>query len=183
MLCRTYIHGRSASGRHDSCTAQEASHVPKVNYRLDSSPKPILVRGVQGSCGVNRQLCRSVLDLLFSIRVQQHGADRLPVTRWTRPPFRLFLFGSFVLLMSLEQALMVQSSMPLSRCDEPDTAMPVLVVVSPHEVPHPCPCGVQTGKTILRPLRAVFQRSEQRLRVGIVSLLTRGRPREGVIPR
>lgn len=36
-----------------------------------------------------------------------------------RPPFRLFLFGPFVWLISPGQDLMVQSLMLISRCDEP----------------------------------------------------------------
>lgn len=113
-------------------------------------------------------LCRSFLDLLLSIWIQQHGTDRLPVTCLTRPPFRLFLLGSFVQLMSPGQDLVIQSSVPLSRRDEPDTTMPVLVVVLTHAIPHPSSCSVQAGKANLRPLRAVFQCCKQRLRVGIV---------------
>lgn len=79
--------------------------------------------------------------------------------------------------MSPGQDLMVQSSMPLSRCDEPDTAMPMLIIVPTHEIPHPNSCGVQTGKTILRPFRAVFQCSKQRLRVRIVVADPRSAPR------
>jgi hypothetical protein len=47
--------------------------------------------------------------------------------------------------MSTSQDLMIQSSMSLSRRDEPDAAMLVFVVVPVHEIPHPRARGIQTG--------------------------------------
>jgi hypothetical protein len=50
---------------------------------------------------------------------------------------RGFLLGSPIQLMPAGQDLMTQSSMSLRRCDEPDAAMPVFVVVPAYEIAHP----------------------------------------------
>lgn len=47
------------------------------------------------------------------------------------------------------------------------------MVVSADEVPDPAECCLQVGKALFRPLRAVFQRPEQRLRVRVVVADTR----------
>jgi len=52
----------------------------------------------------------------------------------------------------------VQSLVPLRRCDEADPAMPVFE----------SPCLIQVREAVLRPLRAVFQGPEQRLRERII---------------
>jgi len=76
--------------------------------------------------------------------------------------------GILVQRMSAGQYLAILTSVALSRCHEAKAAMPMLVVVPANEIPDPAACGLQVGKALLRPLRAVFQRPEQRLRVRIV---------------
>lgn len=117
----------------------------------------------QGSCRVNRLtmplLSRPVvLDPGSAARCRSVPSYAFDPT--TIPAFALWHVRT---TMSPGQDLMIQPSMPLSRCDEPDAAMSVIVVVPPHEIPHPSSDSIQTGKTIHQSLRAVFQSSEQRL--------------------
>lgn len=73
----------------------------------------VLIKLVGGFClqPIGEAARRSVISI---------SLDWLPVMYLTQPPFRLFLFGLFVQLISPGQDLMVQSLMPPSRCNEPD---------------------------------------------------------------
>ncbi|MNF10266.1 hypothetical protein D3C80_2111550 [compost metagenome] len=70
--------------------------------------------------------------------------------------------------MPASQHLLIHTAVALRRSHEADAAVAVFMVVPAHEVPDPGPGCIQIGKTVLRPLRAVFEGSEQRLRVRIV---------------
>ena len=70
--------------------------------------------------------------------------------------------------MPLFQQGLIFAAVSFARRDEAYAAMPMFFVVPSHEVMHPLPCSLQTGKAIGWPLRAVLQRAEQRLRVRII---------------
>lgn len=70
--------------------------------------------------------------------------------------------------MPASQHLAILTTMALCRCHEADAAMPVLVVVPADKIPAPAAGRLQVGKALLRPLRTVFQRAEQRFRVRVV---------------
>ena len=55
---------------------------------------------------------------------------------------------------------MILTPVTLGRSDEANATM--LIVVPDDEVTHPDSCGVEVRKAAPRPLRTVFQRSEQR---------------------
>ena len=76
---------------------------------------------------------------------------------------RVFMTGLLVEQVTLGQHLMILSTMALRRGHEADAAVAVLMVVPVNKVAHPAACCVSIGKAILRPLRAVFQGSKQRL--------------------
>ncbi|MNZ97356.1 hypothetical protein D3C78_1165890 [compost metagenome] len=76
---------------------------------------------------------------------------------------RVFMTSLLVQHMTPGQHLMILTAMPLCRGHEADAAVAVLMVVPADKVAHPATCCVQIGKSILRPLRAVFQGSKQRL--------------------
>src|SRR5690625_6162973 len=81
--------------------------------------------------------------------------------------------------MPASQDFMVFSAMPLGGRHEPDTAMPMFVVVPAQEVSYPDPRRLQIRKAVPWPLRAVFQRPEQRFRVRVVIAHSRPTTRWG----
>lgn len=87
--------------------------------------------------------------------------------------------GLLVQHMTLGQYFLILAAMALCRGHEADAAMAVFMVVPADKVAHPAACGFQIGKAILRPLRAVFQGSKQRFRVGIVIAYTGSSARRG----
>ena len=65
--------------------------------------------------------------------------------------------------MAIRQQCMILAPMTLGGGDEANAAVTMLMVVPGDKVTHPESCSVEVSKAALRPLRTVFQRSEQRL--------------------
>ena len=77
-------------------------------------------------------------------------------------------FGCFVELCALLKQRLINTSMSLSGRDILDSTVTMLIVVPENKVIHPTACFLDALKRFTRISRAVFQGSEQTLRVRII---------------
>jgi hypothetical protein len=81
--------------------------------------------------------------------------------RFTRLPFRSSFSGKPIDRVPTRQEISVFPVVALGRSNEADSAVTMHGVVPGHKIPHPDTCIIHAGKSIVRPLRVVLERSEQ----------------------
>jgi len=118
--------------------------------------------------GVFQGSCRFLCCPAFIFRIERHHTYWCPVPCFTRPAFRMLASCGFIDCFPLFKQGLIQTLVPLFWCDKLNPAMTMLGVVPAYEAVYPCPCFAYIAKAIGRPCRAIFQCSEQRLRVGVI---------------
>jgi len=130
-------------------------------------------RFFQGSCRVNHPTMRLALSAVVLNQGSAARYHRLPVASTSRPSLRIPVSSALIEFVDQGKDLPLLTSMTLCWRDEADSAVSVFVVLPMDKITHPASCSSQGLEALGRPLRAVLQCAEKRLRVWIVIIDTR----------
>jgi hypothetical protein len=97
-----------------------------------------------------------------AIRIEMDDMNALPVARLAFPTQRITLAGGLVEGCTTIKDVLVEIAVTLSRRDEADRAVTMLMVIPAHQFGDPVARGAQGVEWLKRIGRTVLQRFEQR---------------------
>ena len=102
------------------------------------------------------------------LRVKRDRHDRVPVSGFPGPPFRMIISGFLIEHAASGKDFHIKPVMLLIRRHPAQATVPVFRVVPPDKVAYPSAGTFKVAEPFPGPLRAVFQRPEQRFGVRVV---------------